>query len=135
MATLHTRVDDLDNSIILSDDNPSTLLVIDDPRLNTEDGTPLRVRLDLSDKSLDALRKGTLKFIQAGTPVGPPVAAQSKPGTRTTVDRERTKTIRAWAMADDRFDVSERGALPREVIEAYATEVEGADVDATAQAS
>lgn len=107
MATRTFRVDDLDNSVEIPADNPTTRISVVDPR----DG--FTVSLDLSDTSFKGLIKVLAKYRQAGTET-----AHRTPSQSSSTPSENAE-IRAWALAHG-HEVNERGALPRKVKEAYA---------------
>ncbi|MFC4086239.1 histone-like nucleoid-structuring protein Lsr2 [Amycolatopsis samaneae] len=83
--------------------------------------------IDLSEKNADELRDALARFVSASRRVGGRkvrlAAGQSANGipaaaAPSPVDRERSQRIRAWAV-DNGYAVSERGRIPREVVEAF----------------
>lgn len=70
--------------------------------------------IDLSDENAEAFRQAIAPYIEAGRRVT---------GTRTKTSRARsvggnTKAVREWARANG-YDVSDRGRIPADVINAY----------------
>jgi hypothetical protein len=107
MATRTLRVDDLDNTVELPADNPTTRISVVDPR----DG--FSVTVDLSDTNFKALVKALDKFRRAGTEVA------HKTSTASKSDPNLNAEIRVWALANG-HEVKDRGALPQSVKDAYA---------------
>ncbi|WIV52855.1 histone-like nucleoid-structuring protein Lsr2 [Amycolatopsis nalaikhensis] len=81
--------------------------------------------IDLSDANATALRDELARYVAAGRRIGGRkvrlAAGEStqvkKPGV-TATDRERSRQIREWASANG-FEVSDRGRLSTEIIEAF----------------
>jgi hypothetical protein len=75
--------------------------------------------IDLSEKHAAELRDAFAPFIGGARRAGRgPVAAQVKSAARPGRPREETAAIRDWANANG-FEVSTRGRIPSNVIEAY----------------
>ena len=80
--------------------------------------------IDLSDDNAGRLRDSLASFVAAGRRSGssgrrgrvPRVAAEAPAPVRT--DREVTTAIRSWAR-ENGHEVSERGRIPKAVVEAY----------------
>jgi hypothetical protein len=106
MATRTLRVDDLDNTVELPQDNPTTRLSLVDPREG------FTITIDLSDTNFKSLVKALEKFRKAGTEV-------THKTPNSTSNASENAEIRSWALANG-HEVNERGALPRKVKEAYA---------------
>ena len=82
--------------------------------------------LDLSDKNAEKLRDAVAPFVAAARRAGgrarrPGGATASTGSTGSTPrgDREKTTAIRGWAR-EHGHKVSDRGRIPRSVLEAYA---------------
>ena len=72
--------------------------------------------IDLSDENAESFRQAIAPYIEAGRRVT---------GTRTKTARARsggsnTKAVREWARANG-YDVSDRGRIPADIMDAYAT--------------
>ena len=76
--------------------------------------------IDLSDANAGKLRKALDPYIAAGTRVSRRAAGRSaaRPGSSRSSDRDQNKAIREWASKNG-YEVSERGRIPQNVIEAY----------------
>ena len=79
--------------------------------------------IDLSEKNAGKLRKALDPYIAAGTRVGRSGAVAVQRGRRATggtvrSNRDQNKAIRDWA-AENGYDVSERGRIPANVVEAF----------------
>ncbi|MFD9960045.1 Lsr2 family protein [Amycolatopsis sp. NPDC058986] len=83
--------------------------------------------IDLSQDNAEELRDLLAQFVSAGRRVGGrkvrSTVAQSPGsvsggGSVSPEDRERSRAIRAWAL-ENGFEISDRGRMPREVIEAF----------------
>ncbi|QOC91487.1 histone-like nucleoid-structuring protein Lsr2 [Micromonospora craniellae] len=79
--------------------------------------------IDVSDENAGVLRKALDPFINAGrrlgrgsadTGRGPRRVAAAAPG----MNREQNRAIREWAVSNG-YQISERGRIPVEVVEAY----------------
>ena len=66
----------------------------------------------------EEFRRQVARFLEHASLVR---AAHRRPSVRTLASRERSRQIRAWA-EEQGLDVSERGRLPREVIQQYENE-------------
>jgi Lsr2 len=85
------------------------------------DGT--NYTIDLSDANAGKLRKALDPFIAAGTRVGRGSAGRgaARPAAssgRAGGDRDQNRAIREWAVQNG-HQVSERGRIPQNVIDAY----------------
>ena len=88
--------------------------------------------IDLSEENAAKLRDGLATFVAAARRSGGGRrGATPRVAPRSTYDREQAMAIREWARANG-FEVSERGRIPRVVIEAY--ERRGSDVTVAAAA-
>jgi hypothetical protein len=78
--------------------------------------------IDLSDENTDKLHDALAPFIEharkASRSAGAAQAAPTRKGGRTVADREQTQAIRTWARENGR-QVSDRGRIPKPVVEAY----------------
>ncbi|GAA4553128.1 histone-like nucleoid-structuring protein Lsr2 [Amycolatopsis samaneae] len=80
--------------------------------------------IDLSEDNAEGLREGLAPFLAASRRVGGRkvrlAVGQSAAGPApvSQADRERSRAVRAWAL-DNGYEVSERGRIPREVVEAF----------------
>jgi hypothetical protein len=85
--------------------------------------------IDLSAGNAARLRDGLAGFVASARRTGGSGrrAAAPRAAQRSTYDREHALAIREWARANG-FEVSERGRIPRVVIEAY--EQRGSEVTA-----
>jgi hypothetical protein len=78
--------------------------------------------IDLSNENAEELRDALAQYVEharraggrkrAGRPSAKPAASSA------SVDREQNQAIRAWARKNG-FQVSDRGRIPSEVVEAY----------------
>lgn len=81
--------------------------------------------IDLSEANAGKLRTTLDTYIEAGRRLGRSGTASStsRPASRSATTpnrRDENREIRAWA-AQNGFEVSERGRIPQEVIDAYRT--------------
>jgi hypothetical protein len=75
--------------------------------------------LDLSDKNAAKLRDAVAPFVAAARRLGGRGRRSSGPTASTArTDRERTTAIREWAR-EHGHKISDRGRIPRSVLEAY----------------
>lgn len=79
--------------------------------------------IDLSDENAGVLRKALDPYLSAGRRIGRGTAETGRAprrasGTGAGMDREQNRAIREWA-AKNGFQISERGRIPVEVVEAY----------------
>ncbi|RZQ62291.1 histone-like nucleoid-structuring protein Lsr2 [Amycolatopsis suaedae] len=77
--------------------------------------------IDLSDDNADTLRDNLAQFVDAGRRTGGRKTRATAPkalATATPPDRERSRTIRAWAREND-WPISDRGRIPDEIVTAY----------------
>ena len=74
--------------------------------------------IDLSARHAEEFRRQLARFLEHASLVRP---ARRRPSVRTLASRERSRQIRAWA-EEQGLDVSERGRLPRDVIQQYENE-------------
>ncbi|MFN3601874.1 MAG: Lsr2 family protein [Dietzia sp.] len=74
--------------------------------------------IDLSDENAEAFREVMAPYIDAGHRV---TGGKSKPARKAAAKSSSgdTKAIREWAR-ENGFDVSDRGRIPADVMEAYA---------------
>ncbi|MFN3340072.1 MAG: Lsr2 family protein [Dietzia sp.] len=74
--------------------------------------------IDLSDENAEAFREVMAPYIDAGHRV---TGGKSKPARKAAAKSASgdTKAIREWAR-ENGFDVSDRGRIPADVMEAYA---------------
>ncbi|GDY30459.1 histone-like nucleoid-structuring protein Lsr2 [Gandjariella thermophila] len=81
----------------------------------------VQYQIDLSDKNAGALREALEPFVSAARRAGGRKrSAAPRGGGRgsSASDRERNQAIREWARKQG-MNVSERGRIPAEVVEAY----------------
>ncbi|WP_040816333.1 histone-like nucleoid-structuring protein Lsr2 [Nocardia concava] len=74
--------------------------------------------IDLSGLNAAALRGLFEQWTPHARKVGRAAKTKAAPGKARAVDREQSMAIREWARANG-FDVSTRGRVPVEVMEAY----------------
>ncbi|MFC4003945.1 Lsr2 family protein [Prauserella oleivorans] len=80
--------------------------------------------IDLSAENAEELRDALAQYVEHARRAGGRkrsggrAAAAKVPGRSAAVDREQNQAIRAWARKNG-FDVSDRGRIPSEVVEAY----------------
>ncbi|MDA3650235.1 Lsr2 family protein [Saccharopolyspora indica] len=78
--------------------------------------------IDLSSDNASKLRDSLASFVASARKTGGRKRIATKPGkassTPTTADRERNQAIREWAR-NQGMQVSDRGRIPAEVVEAY----------------
>jgi len=74
--------------------------------------------IDLSARHAEEFRRQVARFLERASLVR---AANRRSSVRTLASRERSRQIRAWA-EEQGLDISERGRLPREVIQQYENE-------------
>ncbi|MBK1785202.1 histone-like nucleoid-structuring protein Lsr2 [Prauserella cavernicola] len=79
--------------------------------------------IDLSGENAEELRDALAQYVEHARRAGgrkragrPAVA--KVPGRSAAVDREQNQAIRAWARKNG-YDVSDRGRIPSEVVDAY----------------
>lgn len=74
--------------------------------------------IDLGDDNAEAFRQTMAPYIEAGhrVPGGKAKAARKTTGKTSSAD---TKAVREWARANG-YDVSDRGRIPADVMDAYA---------------
>lgn len=106
MATIQLRTDDL-NGETLPEDTPTTRIYVEDGREHVS------IEIDLSDDSFKTLLKALNKYASKGRPILPEKKAKPS-GTNT-----EAAMARAWALTQPDIQVSERGAVPNRVLEAY----------------
>lgn len=109
MATREYLVDDMDES-----EAAETVTFAVDGRT---------YEIDLNEKNAGKLRRVLQPFIAAGRPVGrTPARAASKKKTSTVDLPSRTdqmNAIREWARNTLKRPVSDRGRIPRDVVDAF----------------
>ncbi|MET7989649.1 MULTISPECIES: Lsr2 family protein [unclassified Amycolatopsis] len=91
--------------------------------------------IDLSDDNAAALRDELARYIGVGRKTGGRKVrvAAGQPTAATPADRERSRTIRAWAN-ENGYQISERGRIPSDVVSAYEqAELEAAKPSAPAR--
>jgi hypothetical protein len=77
--------------------------------------------IDLTEANAEKLRSGLEDFVNAARRTGGRVKRGTTPGKRAgspAASREQTKAIRDWARQNG-FDLSDRGRIPANVIEAF----------------
>lgn len=72
--------------------------------------------IDLRDDNAQAFRQAVAPYIEAGQRV---TRGKTKTTRKTTASRGNTKAVREWARTNG-YDVSDRGRIPADVMEAYA---------------
>jgi len=80
-------------------------------------------QIDLSADNAEELRDALAQFIEHARRAGGRKRATARATTKAiarpaTVDREQNQAIRAWARKNG-YQVSDRGRIPSEVVEAY----------------
>lgn len=75
--------------------------------------------IDLSDENVETFRTAVAPYIKAGHRVTGNKTKTTRKTTTKTASGD-TKAIRDWARAHG-YDVSDRGRIPTDVLEAYAT--------------
>jgi hypothetical protein len=80
--------------------------------------------IDLSDEHVGKLRQALDPYIAAGSRVGRGMVERQRPGRRggegtsSGSSRDQNRAIREWAVQNG-YEVSERGRIPVQVVEAY----------------
>jgi len=74
--------------------------------------------IDLNARHAADFRRQLARFLEHARLAGP---AHRRPPARTLANRKRSRQIRVWA-EEQGLDISERGRLPREVIQQYESE-------------
>ena len=72
--------------------------------------------IDLSDANADTFREVLEPYINAGHRV---TGSKAKTSRRTTTSSGDTKVVREWARSNG-YDVSDRGRIPTDIMDAYA---------------
>lgn len=81
-------------------------------------------QIDLSGKNATELRDSLAQYVEHARrtggrkQTGGSRKAGSQKTAKATTDREQTQAIREWARANG-YDVSDRGRIPRNVLDAY----------------
>ena len=80
-------------------------------------------QIDLSGENAEELRDALAQYVEhsrrAGGRKRSNTRAAAKPASRpATVDREQNQAIRSWARKNG-FQVSDRGRIPSEIVDAY----------------
>jgi hypothetical protein len=80
-------------------------------------------QIDLSSDNAEELRDALAQYVEHARRAGGRKRAAVRPSAKAaarpaTVDREQNQAIRAWARKNG-FQVSDRGRIPSEVVEAY----------------
>jgi hypothetical protein len=86
------------------------------------DGT--NYEIDLSTKHADKLRRSLEKYVQSARRVGRghmATATRGRPGAPARSDRVQNQAIRDWAKRKG-IELSERGRIPRTIVEQYEAE-------------
>jgi hypothetical protein len=81
----------------------------------------VQYQIDLSDRNAGALREALEPFVSAARRAGGRKRSAARGGAArgsSAGDRERNQAIREWARKQG-MNVSERGRIPAEVVEAY----------------
>jgi hypothetical protein len=73
--------------------------------------------IDLSDDNAQAFREAVAPYVEAGHRV---TGNKVKTARKTTTTSGDTKAIRDWARSNG-YDVSDRGRIPADVMQAYET--------------
>lgn len=80
--------------------------------------------IDLSEDNADELRDTLAQYVEHARRVGGRKRTATRksngqaPARPTTTDRAQNQAIRAWAR-ETGFDISERGRIPSEIVDAY----------------
>lgn len=78
--------------------------------------------IDLSGKNATKLRKELEKWTSSARRAGgrkrPGRPLSTRPGARTSIDREQSKAIRDWAHGEG-LKVSDRGRISQDVVDAF----------------
>ncbi|WP_370945140.1 Lsr2 family protein [Amycolatopsis sp. cg5] len=80
-------------------------------------------QIDLSGENAEELRDALAQYVEHARRAGGRKRAAIRPTAKAvarpaTVDREQNQAIRSWARKNG-FQVSDRGRIPSEVVEAY----------------
>lgn len=81
-------------------------------------------QIDLSSENAEELRDALAQYVEHARRAGGRKRAVGRPSAKAavarpaSVDREQNQAIRAWARKNG-FQVSDRGRIPSEVVEAY----------------
>lgn len=84
----------------------------------------INYQIDLSSENAEELRDALAQYVEHARRAGGRKRSSGRPSAKTTaarpasVDREQNQAIRAWARKNG-FQVSDRGRIPSEVVEAY----------------
>lgn len=103
------------NTVVVDDMNPE--LEADHTIAFTFEGVDYEI--DLATENADRFRHAISPYIDAAQRVGGRKKRAGKPADpRTTIDREQTKAIRAWAQSAG-HEISDRGRIPQAIVDAY----------------
>ncbi|GAB3005870.1 MULTISPECIES: histone-like nucleoid-structuring protein Lsr2 [Amycolatopsis] len=83
----------------------------------------INYQIDLSSENAEELRDALAQYVEHARRAGGRKRAGGRPSAKpaassASVDREQNQAIRAWARKNG-FQVSDRGRIPSEVVEAY----------------
>ncbi|EIF00785.1 histone-like nucleoid-structuring protein Lsr2 [Saccharomonospora glauca] len=83
----------------------------------------INYEIDLSAENAEELRDALAQYVEHARRAGGRKRSSSRssvkaPARSAAVDREQNQAIRAWARKNG-FEVSDRGRIPSEVVEAY----------------
>ncbi|HKS48472.1 MAG TPA: Lsr2 family protein [Amycolatopsis sp.] len=84
----------------------------------------INYQIDLSSENAEELRDALAQYVEHARRAGGRKRAAGRPSAKAavarpaSVDREQNQAIRAWARKNG-FQVSDRGRIPSEVVEAY----------------
>lgn len=83
----------------------------------------INYQIDLSSENAEELRDALAHYVEHARRAGGRKRAGGRPSAKpaassASVDREQNQAIRAWARKNG-FQVSDRGRIPSEVVEAY----------------
>lgn len=108
---VHQLVDDLDGTLLEVGEGETVLFSLD--------GSAYEI--DLTDENAAALRETFARYIAAARPISRSAgvsASSAAPRKRRRTGQQDYTAIRAWAK-DNGYQVSERGRVPANVLEAY----------------
>lgn len=120
MASIIQTMDDLDGTMVEHERGPLTFTV----RGNSYE-------IDLNEVNEEKFNKAIARFVKAAREVKPPKPAKRGKGA-TANDPARLAAIRAWAR-ENGHEVSDRGRIPGDIVEAYANRDKAKDTAETAE--
>lgn len=122
MANIIQTMDDLDGTMVEHERGPLTFTIRDK-----------FYEIDLTEVNEEKFLKAVARFVKAAREVKPPKPTKRQKGASSAAnDPARLAAIRAWAR-ENGHEVSDRGRIPGDVVEAYANRDKAKDTPATAE--